>query len=237
LSRAPRSSRRRHHRSTRTDQSFSEDESDLTTASMDERPRPKSGNRRTMSRAPSNRRISGFFTTPRLPTNLPEPGARLQTSELRTTSSVGGEDSGEGNPVATDPLPSGAAAHSLRRIPQRDGFISHQAAAEAQAHHVGLLFEGEALNGKTVLATAAAPTRHRRGPTRFRLYAFGALFLSGFADSPGGLLTRTEPQAPSYEGAAVLCTRGSVIVKIAPRPGSDSTSRLPPMRPTSSREM
>jgi hypothetical protein len=70
-----------------------------------------------------------------------------------------------------------------------------------QAHHAGLFLEGRPPQ-ETALATAATPTRQRRGPTpAFDLTTLGALFLSNFADSRrGGLLTGTEPtkRDPAY---------------------------------------
>jgi hypothetical protein len=65
-------------------------------------------------------RQKGVFHNP-VPAYKPCPSRDVdyrQASPARPRS-VGGEDSGEGNPVATDPLPLGAAAHLLRRIPQR----------------------------------------------------------------------------------------------------------------------
>jgi hypothetical protein len=98
---------------------------------------------------------------------------------------AGGEISGEGNPVATDPLPRGGRSPLGSPIPQRDAFISHPRPKPKRTRS-GSFSKGRP-SRRTAMATAATPTRQRRGPTpAFDLTPFGALFLSRLADSGRG---------------------------------------------------
>jgi hypothetical protein len=99
------------------------------------------------------------------------------------------EVSGEGNPVATDPLPRGAAVQASWRTPAgRRIYLTPS--RETQAHRSGSPLKGRP-HGRTALATAATPTRPERGPTpALDPTPFRAQLSSGFAGPRRGGLVR-----------------------------------------------
>ncbi len=113
-----------------------------------------SSQRRRSSVASSPDEPSGALPFPLLPKppSDPRPGPRradglpnrLLVVAARAMNAVGGQFSGEDNPVATDPLPQGAAAHSCDES-RSETNLSHTSPKLPSSPH--RLFRGEALTG------------------------------------------------------------------------------------------
>jgi hypothetical protein len=140
-----------------------------------------------MSRAPSNRPVRGFFTTPTAHKPCPtRAGDYRHASSAHDPARSEAKIRGRAIPSQRIPSPLGAAAHLSRRIPPRNGFISHPGRSRKPKRiTTDSCSKGRPSRGNRAGDCGGTNASQARAKPRFRLYALRRAVPFEFRGFPG----------------------------------------------------